>query len=73
MKTKITPIPKLLGDSQRPNLWEVAIQTKSDWVKMTFSNKDMAKRQYDQIRAQGTYGGQWLTLIELKEVYANHE
>lgn len=73
MKTKITPIPKLLGDTGRANLWEIAIHTKNDWVTMTFSSKDMAKKQYDQIKAQGTYGGQWLTTIELKEVYASHE
>jgi hypothetical protein len=71
MKAKITAIPKLLGDSGKQNLWEITVTTKNDWAKMTFSNKDMAKKQYDQIRTQGTYGGQWLATIELKEVYAS--
>lgn len=71
MKTKITAIPKLLVDPVKPATWQLNVKTKYEWITMTFSAGATAKKTYDQIKSQGTFSGQWITEIELKEVTVN--
>ena len=68
MKTEKRVIPALLGDPQQPSTWRLDIETRYDRASMTFSNRKMAEDMFKQIKTQGTFGGQWLTSIDLEEV-----
>jgi len=48
--------------------WVLEVQTRYDRVDMTFTNRKMAEDMFKQIKAQGTFGGQWLTQVDLKEI-----
>jgi hypothetical protein len=73
MKATKKVIPALLGDPQTPNMWLLSIRTKYDWCEMKFSNKQQADSEYKRIKAQGTFGGAWLTEIHLEELYQASE
>ena len=73
MKTKITAIPRLLGNPAGTGQWELIIKTRHESITMTFSTAVTARQIYDQIRAQGTFAGQWIATIELREVATSHE
>ena len=68
MKATKKVIPALLNDSQLTSTWYIEISTRSDHALIKFSNKNMADSEFRRIKSQGTYGGQWITEIKLKEV-----
>lgn len=67
MKATKKIIPALLNDSLVQSTWYIEILTRSDHALLKFSNKNMAATEFRRIKAQGTYGGQWLTEIKLRE------
>lgn len=68
MKAEKRVIPALLGDPKQESQWRLNVSTRYDRVTMTFTNRKMAEDQFKQIKTQGTYGGQWLTSIDLEEI-----
>lgn len=67
MKVTKKTIPALLADTTVPSTWTIEISTKSEHALIHMTNKAMADIEFRRIKAQGTFGGQWLTEIRLKE------
>jgi hypothetical protein len=64
MTKKLTPA--ILSTSEpRTYLLEVAVS--GGTVSMRFTDRNMANQEYNRIKGQGIYLGQWLEHIELKE------
>jgi hypothetical protein len=46
-------------------VYSITVTLKTDKVVMLFTNKTMAKEEFDRIRAPGIYAGQWIVNITL--------
>jgi hypothetical protein len=60
--------PALLDNTQQPKTHLVKIELSGGWAELHFSQKEMADSEYNRIRAQGVYGGRWITKIDLGEL-----
>ena len=67
MKATKKTIPALLGDAGTPSTWCIRIETRHATAELICSDRQMADMEFRRIKVAGTFGGQWITNLELLE------
>jgi hypothetical protein len=61
--------PALLDNPSAEKTYVVRVELSGgDWAELHFSVKEIATGEYNRIRAQGVYGGMWISTIEMGEL-----
>jgi hypothetical protein len=66
MKTTKTTAA-LLEPQTAPATWLLTVRTRTDWCQMRFSNQAQAAGENERIRSTMTFGGAWVTDIQLTQ------
>lgn len=70
MRVKNTiPARLLTTDPDKPKIWLIKIQLpRAQWAEMKFSQREMAIGEFNRIKGQAVFGGQWLEGVTLEEI-----